>query len=189
VITGAARFVRVTAIAGIVLVVAGLALAAVRHEASSPAMTTAEAGGLLYTYGASRPLDPHDPDDREILRGIPAAQRPLPRGEEWFGVFLAAYNPQRRALPTARRFVLVDTDGHRFAPEQRLGDNAYAYRPTDVGPGLRYPPDGSAAARNLTTEGALLLFRIPQASYEYGTLELRLTDPAATGPPASLRVS
>ena len=189
----AVPFVRLTALAGIALVVSGFVLGVAeqqpttRAQAVSPT-TPVQVGGLVYQAPQARVLDPGNPVDREILRGVPAARRPLPRTEAWFGVFLGVSNPQRRALPAAQRFVLVDLDGHRFAPEP-LGDDAYAYRAAAVAAGRDYPPETSPAARNLTAQGALLLFRIPRASYDFGALELRIADPSGRGPAASLAVS
>ena len=191
----AVPFIRVTAVAGIALIVATFALEITgREQQTRPAIgaPTQEAvavGGLTYQSPESRPLDPGNPVDREILRGVPTVRRPLPSSEEWFGVFLAVSNPGRRVLPAARRFTLVDLDGRRFRPERQLGNDAYAYRPTTVRPGRGYPPAASAAAHNLTAQGALLLFRIPRASDDFWSLGLRIADPAGRQPPADLAVS
>jgi hypothetical protein len=191
----AVPFIRLTVVAGIALVLATFVLELTGHEqerqlaTGAPTQDAIALGGLTYKSPESRPLDPRNPVDRAILRGVPTVRRPLPRSEEWFGVFLTVSNPGRHVLPAARRFVLVDADGHRFRPDRRLGDDPYAYRPTAVAPGRRYPPDASAAARNLTAQGALLLFRIPRASDDFGSLELRIADPAGRRPPADLTVS
>jgi hypothetical protein len=191
----AVPFIRLTAVAGIALIVATFVLEITGHEQKrppaigAPTQDAVAVGGLTYESPESRPLDPSNPVDRAILRGVPPVRRPLPRSEEWFGVFLTVSNPGRHVLSAARRFTLVDVDGRRFRPEHRLADDAYAYRPTTVPPGRSYPPAASAAARNLTAQGALVLFRIPRASDDFGSLELRIADPAGRQPPADLAVS
>jgi hypothetical protein len=178
---------------GFVAVAAGgmfLGQSQVRHlpVAATPRAPVA-AGGLVYRSMGARALDPHNPVDREILRGIPAIRRPLPRGQEWFGVFLTVTNPGTSELPSSRRFALVDLDGRRFTPQAAPHDSRYAYRPADVAPGRQYPRVYSVPAQNLTAEGALLLFRIPRASYQAGTLTLLVGDPSAQQPPAPMAVS
>src|SRR3712207_6171593 len=96
-----AKYMRVTAIASIALVVTGLVLGVVGHDqikheyANGSSIDVARVGGLVYTVAGSREFDPRNPVDRQILRGIPAARRPLPRSQAWFGVFVDAFNPQR----------------------------------------------------------------------------------------------
>jgi len=158
------------------------------HPAAATPREPVAVGGLVYRSMDARTLDPRNRVDREILSGIPAARRPLPSGEQWFGVFLTVTNPGSTAVRPARRFSLVDIDGRRFTPQSIPRDHGYAYRPALVRPGRQYPPSDSVPARNLTAQGALLLFRIPRASYKAGALELLIPDPAA-GRPAPMAVS
>jgi hypothetical protein len=146
-------------------------------------------GGLVYRSSDARTLDPRNPVDRQILRGIPAVQRPLPRDEEWFGVFITVTNPGTSRLPSSRHISLVDLDGHRFLPQPTPRTQRYGYRPAEIAPGRQYPRVYSAPAQNLAAQGALLLFRIPRASYRDGSLELRVADPSSGQPPATMAVS
>ena len=190
-------FIGLTAVLGVVLVASLFVLRVSGHDQDIQIVAQGRTdnalkdmvalGGLTYQAPEARPLDPGNPVDAEILRGVPAVRRPLPSGDEWYGVFLTASNPSSRLLPSARQFGLVDVDGHRFPEERGLGHSPYAYRPQAVAAGATYPPDSSAAARNLTAQGGLLLFRVPRTSVDYGALELRISDQA--GATADLAVS
>jgi hypothetical protein len=192
-----APFIGLTAVLGIVLVASLLVLRVSGHDQEIQIVAQGRTdnalknrvalGGLTYQAPEARPLDPGNPVDAEILRGVPAVRRPLPSGDEWYGVFLTASNPSARPLPSARQFSLLDIDGHRFPQKRGLGRNPYAYRSQAVAAGATYPPDSSAAAQNLTALGGLLLFRVPRASVDYGALELRISDHA--GGVADLAVS
>ena len=188
----AVPFIRLTALAGILLILAAFVLAIVGREnrsATPPTLNLVSLGGLLYQAPEHRPLDPGNPVDREILRGVSATRRRVPANQEWFGVFLTVSNPGRRARPAARQFQLVHLDGHHFRPQPGVRGDPYAYRPGDVAPGTVYPPASSVAAQNLTAQGVLLLFLIPRPSLDFGSLVLRITDPSGHGARADLPVS
>ena len=189
----AVPFVRLTALAGIAIILVGVVVVGVAdreqsRRAASATQSAVRLGGLVYQAPEARPLDPANPVDRGILRGETAISRRLPASQEWFGVFLTVDNPGRRPRPAARRFELVDLDGHRFRPEPGAGGGPYAYRPGDVAPGRVYPPASSVAAENLTAQGALLLFRIPRASLDFGSVAVRISDPTSHGASADLPV-
>ena len=186
-------FARLTALAGVLVLLTGLAMGIIDRDAGTPAsassLSVGELGGLVYQVPEARALDPGNPVDAEVLRGSSVTRAALPAGQEWFGVFLAVQNPGRRPRPAAHSFTLLDVEGHGFRPEQRLGTDLYAYRLRRLGPGQIYPPAISPAAENLTAQGALLLFRIPRASQAAGPLELRIHAPAGRAQPEELVVS
>lgn len=160
----------------------------VRHfpPAASP-RSPVEVGGLLYHATGSRTLDPRNPVDRQILRGIPAVQKPLGRGQAWFGVFLTVTNPGHASAHATDRLRLVDVDGRHYAPQAIPGDRGYAYTAREVKPGRQDPRNDSPAQRTLAAQGGLVLFRIRRASYTDGSLGLLITPP--TGQPATMAVS
>ncbi|HEX8083053.1 MAG TPA: hypothetical protein VF529_02120 [Solirubrobacteraceae bacterium] len=160
----------------------------VRHfaPAASP-RSPVEVGGLLYHSTGARTLDPRNPVDRQILRGIPAVRKPLPRGQAWFGVFLTVTNPGHARARASSRLRLVDVDGRHYTPQAIPGDRGYAYTARDVKPGRQDPRNDSPAQRNLAAQGGLVLFRIPRAAYIDGSLGLVITPPS--GQPATMAVS
>ncbi|HEX2085979.1 MAG TPA: hypothetical protein VHF89_09880 [Solirubrobacteraceae bacterium] len=171
------RLLTFLGLAAAAVIAAGILLGEneVRHfpVAATPRAPVA-AGGLVYRAMDARTLDPHNPVDRRILRGVPAVQRPLRRGEAWFGVFLMVTNPGHAPLRSTGRLSLVDAGGRRFAAQRLPRDGGYAYRAGVIAAGGRYPRNDSAPARNLAAQGALVLFRVPRRAVQDGSLALTI---------------
>src|SRR5208282_3887936 len=49
-------------------------------------------GQLLYEVQLSRELNPYNTEDATYLQDVPASERTLAPGQEWFAVFLQVYN-------------------------------------------------------------------------------------------------
>ncbi|MCW3004256.1 MAG: hypothetical protein JWQ20_3554 [Conexibacter sp.] len=142
-------------------------------------------GDLKYQVQISRQLTPGDFEDRDYLVGLPATDRTLGRGEEWFAVFVRVFNHTKAPHPSARQFVIRDTTGREFRPVGvDTAVNRVAYRPVIVGSGDQIPVPGSLARENLT-QGGMLLFKVPSASYANRPLELHIAPPEG-GPEATV---
>jgi hypothetical protein len=134
-------------------------------------------GDLKYQVQISRQLNAADFEDRDYLLGLPASDRALRPGEQWFAVFVRVFNHTDRPHPSASQFVIRDTTGKEFQPiavDTRV--NRTAYRPLVVGSGDQIPVPGSLARENLT-QGGLILFKVPTASYANRPLELNIVPP------------
>jgi hypothetical protein len=138
-------------------------------------------GNLAYQVQISRQLNPADYEDRDFLKGLPASDATLAKGEEWFAVFMRVFNHSKQAHPAASQFVIRDTTGKEFQPVQLdLNTNVVAYRPQVVNPGDQLPVDDSLARVN-TTQGGMVLFKVPTAAYANRPLELHITPPQGGG--------
>ena len=142
-------------------------------------------GHLGYQVQISRQLNPNDYEDRDFLKSVPAADRTLGRGEEFFGIFLRVFNKSDASHRSASDFVIEDTTGKQFRPV--AVDTAQAvgfYQPLVVGPGDQLPLAGSFAREN-TAQGGLVLFKVPVSSYANRPLLLRIASPEG-GPEATV---
>jgi hypothetical protein len=143
-----------------------------------------DVGPLVYQVQISRQLNPFDVEDAAYLRGVPAAQRALAPGQEWFGVFMQVYNHTSRALPAATSLTVSDTQGNVYAPIVPDLSNEFAYRAGLVPPNSRLPVPDSVASFG-PTQGALLLYKIGIVSLDNRPLELRIVDPSEPSQRAS----
>jgi hypothetical protein len=142
----------------------------------------ADIGGLKYQVQLSRELNPADAEDHGNLVGVPGADAPG-AANTWFGVWMRVQYDRKsgRPLPTARDFVMSDTQGNQWRPVAIATDNLFAYRPTTLNPTDILPTAGSAAAES-TIQGALLLFKVPFEDLQNRPLVLTVTDPQTRRP-------
>jgi hypothetical protein len=137
-------------------------------------------GDLKYQVQISRQLNPHDFEDRDFLKGLPPGST-LGPDESYFGVFIRVFNMSNAAHPSARRFIIKDTTGKAFQPVPvNLDANVVAYRPLTVNPGDQIPVPGSVAREN-ATQGGLVLFKIPVASFANRPLVLHIEPAQGSG--------
>jgi len=150
-------------------------------EEAVPEGGYATIGGLKYQVQQSRELNPRDPDDRANLIGLAGNSTDPPPKETWFGVWMRVQNDAEagRPLPTARDFVMEDTQGTQWRPIPLGPDNVFAYRPLPLGP-TEVLPGGATPAGESTIQGALLLFRVPFENLQNRPLVLRVTNPQDT---------
>jgi hypothetical protein len=133
-------------------------------------------GELKYQVQISRQLNAADFEDRDYLKGLPAGDT-LGKGEEWFAVFIRVFNHSNAPHPSSSQFSIRDTTGKQFQPVPiDLNNNVVAYRPLTVKPGDQIPVPGSLAREN-ATQGGMILFKIPVASYANRPLELHIAPP------------
>jgi hypothetical protein len=180
-----ARTLDVASVAAGVLVAATvfvLVLAAVvflRPTVRSPPRWTAETvGGLHYSVDNAWILDPSRSVDAPLGTGLPPADRRPAANRVLYAVFVGVTNETGRRLPMATDIALQDTQNREYAPVSLGPSNAYAYRPRVMAPQTHQPAPGTAAARDVSAEGSMLVFRIPRQSYVDGALQLVVRDPA-----------
>ena len=132
-------------------------------------------GNLKYQVQISRQLNPADPTDKAYFTNIAAADETLPDDSVWFGVFLRVENETEDPHPSTEEISVEDTQGNEFEPVE--SENTFSYQPSEV-PGGGYIPNPEALQAQAGTQGALVLFKIPQPSLDNRPLELSLTDPS-----------
>jgi hypothetical protein len=133
-------------------------------------------GDLKYQVQISRQLNPTDPEDRDYLVALPPGTTLGPR-DAWFGVFLRVFNMSDAPHESASRFRITDTTGKAFEPiPLNPATNVTAFKSQVVGAGDQNPVPGSLARENLT-QGGLILFKVPVASFANRPLELHITPP------------
>jgi hypothetical protein len=136
-----------------------------------------DVGALDYHIQGSRQLNPSLVPDRSYLMGLPQGILPAGAKETYFGVFVRVENRTEQPHPSASEFEIVDTEEHVFKPlEMRAESNPFAYQPSTLAPERTIPAPDSAQDFS-STNGALLLFKIPLASYQNRPLELKITAP------------
>lgn len=142
-------------------------------------------GGLTYQVQISRQLNPYDTEDLGYLKGLPAGRAALAAGESWFGIFIRVENADTRRSflsATPSGFQITDTQGHVYSPTPLNPDtNLYAYQQAVVPPGGApvggvLPTPGSPAASG-PTGGLLLLYKLPDTSYDNRPLILHIANP------------
>jgi hypothetical protein len=167
----------------LVLVVALLALAGAGCG-SEENRTTAETeglyldiNGLKYQIEMSRYMNPNDVEDAEYLVGLPEGTEPPGEDEIYFGVWVRVENvSETETRPAASEWEIHDTQDNVFRPIPLDVDiNPFAFDPVDVPPKTVLPLASSAAGQG-PIQGSLLLFKIPNDSFQNRPLELRFSN-------------
>lgn len=131
------------------------------------------AGELQYQVQISRQLNPDSAEDSDYVIGLAPTVK-LEPDEQYFAVFLRAWNRSHDTSHAASRFYLTDTTGKRYdAIPVDTAINRVAWRADDLGPGGQLPAAGSLAREN-TTQGGLVLFKVPVAAYDSRPLEFHI---------------
>src|SRR3954470_986156 len=145
---------------------------------SIPEGQYAQIGGLKYQVQLAREMNPTDREDSQSLTGLDAAARQLSPKDTFFGVWMRVQYDKKdgQPLPTARDFVMFDTQGNQWRPIPLGADNVFAYRPLTLSPSQILPQPDTAAAES-TVQGALLLFRLPFENLQNRPLVLHVTNP------------
>ena len=144
-------------------------------------------GDVQYQVQLSRQLNRFDAGDRDLLAGVPDAERRLAPDEIWFGVWLRAQNGTEVPQGLADEFVIKDTIGGEFKPVAMTPESPFAYRPVEVAPGEVYPVVQSASGQAPTT-GALLLFKMPVRTLDFRPLEFEFGSSELPGKASSVRL-
>lgn len=177
-----ARFSLLAALACAALAVAGCGN---KHAVVTEAETEGiyvDVGPLDYQVQLSRILNPSVIPDRDYFRGLPEAELSIGRDEAWFAIFIRVQNATDRVAPSAEEFEIVDTQENVYRPlEFEEGINPIAYRAVELEPKGLIPAEDSVAA-DAPTQGALLLFKVPNSTLQNRPLEFKIKSPA--GPEA-----
>lgn len=143
-------------------------------------------GHLYYQVQISRELNPFSDEDSGYLDGLTKAQLQLPPGEEWFGVFLQAYNKTAASQTPANEFFVTDVVGDRYTPIVNPSPNSFTYQPLPIPAGGQLPSLTSLAYFG-PTEGEVLLFKFPYTTeLNSRPLILHIVDP--TDPSRQARI-
>jgi hypothetical protein len=152
-------------------------------ESTSPKTTAETEGlyldinGLKYQIEMSRYMNPNDVEDAEYLVGLPEGTEPPGEDEIYFGVWVRVENvSETETRPAASEWEIHDTQDNVFRPIPLDVDiNPFAFDPVDVPPKTVLPLASSAAGQG-PIQGSLLLFKIPNDSFQNRPLELRFSN-------------
>jgi hypothetical protein len=141
-----------------------------------------DVGHLDYHIQGSRQLNPYVVPDDRYLTGLPSDVGQPTGTETWFAVFLRIENKTDEAAKTATEFEIEDTDGEIYTPvaiDTKV--NPFAYLPQTLGPKQAMPhPDSSQEVDS--TQGSMLLFKLPLSSYQNRPLAFRIKAPDGPEP-------
>ena len=139
-------------------------------------------GGVQYHAVQGRQIDPTNPVDAPIVKGLPAKELHPGKGHVLYGVFVTRANMADAALPSASRIDLRDSADHLHRPLRLSAENPYTYLPAKLAAGELLPPAiGTPAADNLAAGGQLLLYRVPTWQVRNGSFQLVIHDPLHPG--------
>lgn len=135
-----------------------------------------DAGPITYQLEISRELNGYSTEDSQYLRGLPAGTTAPTPQEEWFAVFMWAWNQTKHAAPTAtlNDFDIVDTQGNMYHPENiDPALNPYQWTSQVLQPrGTEPAPDTTAFFG--PTQGQVLVFKINNSAYANRPLTLQI---------------
>ena len=133
-----------------------------------------DVGNLQYQVQISRQLNPEDQEDRAYFIGVEDPE--VGADENWFSVWVRAWNRTESRQQAARKFEIEDTTGKRYEPVEIGKENIFAYRPAFVPSGATLPATDSVAEQ-APIGGALLLFKVTNESLANRPLVLHITSP------------
>jgi hypothetical protein len=133
---------------------------------------------LKINVAETRFLNPNQPDDKQYLAG---QQIPPPAGQVYLGVFMTMHNTGDTAirLPTVGQLSVTDTTGADYPAVVSHSDFAAPLGSTLAGHSDIPAPDTPAA--NGPTQGAVVLFLVPQGITENRPPELEIAYAGKTG--------
>jgi len=147
----------------------------------APDYSSETIGRVQYTVAGSNEINPSSSADARFVKGMPAGERRVPKGDVLFGVFVTRTNAAATRLPSASRIDLLDGLGRAHRPLRLSPTNPYTYAPGAIAPGGQLPVPGSPAADDIAASGQLLLYRVPVQQVANGWLELAVHDPLHRG--------
>jgi hypothetical protein len=130
--------------------------------------------GVGYQVQISRLLNPKDNTDKSYLIDVPADQRELAPDEAWFAVFVVGFNNSDTPREAVTDFKITDTQGNVYTPIPIGPNNVFAWRPGTIEPGSTKPQPNTAARNNPSVQGAMLLFKMQNSTFDNRPLLLHL---------------
>jgi hypothetical protein len=166
----------------IVLLLAGLAALSLgacgeRHFPERSAETEGtylDLDSLKYQVQVSRELNPSDSEDSAYMVGLAKSDRTLEPDEVWFGVFLQVQNDTDDPHPTAHEIEIEDTQRNVYKPIRLASINNYRYRSGTLAAKSRLPAPDTPAFDG-PTQGALVLFKLKEPSFDNRPLVLKIS--------------
>jgi hypothetical protein len=150
------------------------------HYADNLGPGYVKVGRLFYQVQLSRELNRFSDEDSNYLQGLSKAQLQLPISDEWFGVFMQAYNTTSATLTPASEYYITDTLNNRYTPLVNPDPNAFTYVPLAIPPGGQLPSITSSAYASWTS-GEVLLFKLPYSTLALRPLTLHIVEPGDPG--------
>jgi hypothetical protein len=136
------------------------------------------AGPITYQLQVSRELNQYATEDSQYLVGVPSAARTLGANQLWYGVFLWAVNQNKASAPTTGKFVIVDSEGHRYFPIPiSRAVNPYVWAAQTLPPKAIQPLQDTTASFG-PTQGSMLLFKLDTSVYDNRPLTLEILGPS-----------
>ena len=117
------------------------------------------------------------------VKGLTPAQARLRPDQSFFAVWILVENRSQQTQTPTSDFRIIDTQHNTYRPIVPTASNEFAYRSYAL-PGKGQIPDPEGPAYNSPTEGAMVLFKVSQASYDNRPLTFAITD-HATGQTAT----
>jgi hypothetical protein len=143
-------------------------------DAGSPAIT--------YQVQISRVLNPYDTEDKAYLRGVSPGELSLTASQDWFAIFIRAFNQSKVPVTTTDNFTVSDTQGNIYRPiALNLGANDIAYQAMVLRPNQTDPLADSPAYFD-ATQGSELLFKLNNSIYDNRPLTLNIYAKGQKGP-------
>ena len=124
--------------------------------------------GIQYNVFITRQINPKIQPDEDLYQGPPPAE-----GSTFYGIFIQACNDTDEVHEAIDSFTVVDNQGEEFEPVDLPDENAFAYRPDELGHGECIPEAGSVNQLG-QSGGALIMFELPLEVTENRPLELEL---------------
>jgi hypothetical protein len=135
-----------------------------------------QAGPITYQLQISRELNGYSTEDSQYLAGLPKDTTAPTPTEEWYGVFMWAWNQNKGYQTTAppSAFDVVDTQGNMYHPEPiNPLLNPYQWTAQRLAPKQTEPQPDTTAYFG-PTQGQLLLFKISTTAYANRPLMLQI---------------
>lgn len=147
------------------------------HEVGHTEGIYVDTGGLTYQVQMSRQLNPANAEDRHYLRGLPSGTERPTKEETWFAIFVQVENQGDKPRPTARDFVIKDTQGNEYKPlPVDPKANSFAYEPRVLDGDSMIPAPETPASEG-PIQGSMLLYKLSYQSIADRPLELEIFAP------------
>lgn len=152
--------------------------------ASSGFYVDAGRPAITYQVQISRVLNPYDTEDATYLRGVNSSLLSLTPSQDWFAVFVRAFNQSSVPVTTTpvSDFTISDTQGNIYHPVAlNIGENDIAYQPIRLRPN-QTEPFADAPGSYDPTQGVELLFKLNNSIYDNRPLTLNIYASGQKGP-------
>ena len=151
----------------------------VHHEAAQENNGVyVNAGPITYQLQISRELNQYATEDSQYLVGLPRTDRTLRANQLWYGVFLWAFNQNKVPAPTTGKFMIEDSQGHRYFPIPiSHAVNPYIWTAQTLPPKAIQPLQDTTASFG-PTQGSMLLFKLDTSAYDNRPLTLEILGPS-----------